>query len=120
MDTELKTAPFPGEAEVSYSINVRFNVNVTAFVARQKVNVYLLTHVGNMLSAGDPKLVLGEQPRWEVPCYCAFPELAARELLGTICVCPETGDLLPKLSSLASPEEIRRRASAIHDSLAAP
>ena len=119
MEAELETPSLPREAEVSYSINVRFNVNVTAFSARQKVNVYLLTHVGNMLSAGKPKLMLGTRPRWDVPVYCAFPDLGERGCLGLLAVCPETGDLLLDQSSLRSPAEIERRASTLHDSLTA-
>ena len=100
-------------------MEVAFEVNVTDYTARQKVNSYLLTHVGNMTSAGKPRLILGGRPRWEVPVYCAFHEQGRCEELGQLAVCPDTGDILLDQSSFDSPEDIERRAAQLHDSPAA-
>lgn len=55
------------QREVRYRMEVTFRCAITPFVARQNVNVYLLMNVGNMLSAGEPILFLGERPHWKVP-----------------------------------------------------
>ena len=71
MKTEVLAPSFPLQAEVDYRIEVKFRFNVTAFVACQNVNVYLLNNVGNMLSAGEPTLLLGERPCWK--CLSSAP-----------------------------------------------
>lgn len=50
-------------------------VQVSAFVARQKVNVLVLERVSNLLLAGEPKLVQrdGERWVWRVPVDLTFP-----------------------------------------------
>ena len=50
-------------------------VQVSAFVARQKVNVLVLERVGNLLLAGEPRLVqqMGEHLVWRVPVDLTFP-----------------------------------------------
>jgi hypothetical protein len=50
-------------------------VQVSAFVARQKVNVLVLERVSNLLLAGEPRLVqqAGEHWVWRVPVDLTFP-----------------------------------------------
>jgi hypothetical protein len=48
---------------------------VSAFVARQQVNVLMLEQVSNLLLAGEPRLVQvdGGDWRWRVPVNLTFP-----------------------------------------------
>lgn len=50
-------------------------VQVSAFVARQKVNVLMLERVSNLLLAGEPRLVQrsGGHWVWQVPVDLTFP-----------------------------------------------
>lgn len=115
---ELSPPNIPAQAEVDYTIQVRFHFNITPFVARQKVNAYLVTHVGHMLSSDEPTLLLGDRAYWKVPVYCAFPEFKRREHLGDLIMDVETGAILLEKSSFTSAAEIEARADAIYHSLA--
>ena len=50
-------------------------VQISAFVARQKVNVLMLEQVSNLLLAGEPTLeqTYGGNWRWRVPVDLTFP-----------------------------------------------
>lgn len=115
LESEISAPVIPARAKVRYQMEVAFQCNVTPFIARQNVNAYLLTHVGNMLSAGEPTLNLSDHPHWKVPIYCAFPEFGYREKIGELAVDVNNGAILLKHSHPSSPEEIERHAqSAFH------
>jgi len=119
LTSEMPDLPLPVEAEVRYRMEVVFRLTVTPFVARQNANVYLLMNAGNLLSAGEPGLVLGETPYWQVPIFCAFPEFGRREQIGVLAVDVNSGAILLEHSYPSSPQEIERRAEAIYHSLEA-
>lgn len=118
MTSELTAPEIPTQAEVHYRMDVSFRFNITPFVARQNANVYLLSQVGNMLSAGEPVLLLGEQPYWKVPVFCAYPEFNRRERIAELAVDVNSGAILLDHSHPSSPQEIERRAEATHHSFA--
>lgn len=122
MDKSIEMAPpaLPAQAEVGYTIQVRFRFNITPFAAQQKVNAYLLLNVGQMLSAGDPTLLLNDGAFWKIPVYCAFPALKRRDYLGDLVVDAESGAIVLEKSSFTSASDIEARANAIYHSLAAP
>ena len=117
--SEMTTPPAPAQAEVRYQMEVSFRFNVTPYIARQNVNVYLLNQVGNMLSAGEPVLLLGEHPYWDVPVLCSFPEFNRREKIGELAVDVTSGAILLDNSHPSSPQEIERHAETAYHSLAA-
>jgi len=119
MLSEITAPPAPAQAEVRYQMEVSFRFNVTPFIARQNVNVYLLSQVGNMLSAGEPILLLSEHPYWEVPVFCSFPEFNRREKIGELAVDVNSGAILLEHSHPSSPQEIERHAETTYHSLAA-
>jgi hypothetical protein len=116
---EMSAPPVPAQAEVHYLMEVTFRCAITPFVARQNANVYLLMQVGNLLSAGEPRLFLGPHPHWKVPMFCAFPEFNRREQIGELAVDVDSGAVLPEYSYPSSPQEIERRAEAVYHSFAA-
>jgi len=118
IESEIAASRLPAQAEVRYQMEITFRVNITPFVARQNVNVYLLTQVGNMCSAGEPTLFLGEQPYWKVPVYCAFPDLNQREKIGELAVDVHNGAILLAESHPSSAEEFERHVENAHDQLA--
>jgi hypothetical protein len=119
MDKAIELAPpaVPAQAEVDYTIQVRFRFNITPFIAQQKVNVYLLLNVGQMLSAGEPTLLINNGAFWKVPLLCAFPDLKRREHLGHLVVDAESGAIVLEKSSFGSASEIEARANALYHSL---
>lgn len=42
-------------------------VNITLFVARQKVNLLMLDRLGNLLHAGEPEFLIADRFYWRVP-----------------------------------------------------
>lgn len=118
MRSEIDAPVLPKDAEVRYHMEVAFRVAVTPFVAQQNANVYLLMNVGNMLSAGDPVLALGEPPHWKVPIYCAFPEFGRREKIGDLAVDVHSGAVLLEASYPSSAEAIERHAALAYDLIA--
>ena len=118
----IETAPphVPVHAEVDYTFSVRIQFNITPFVARQKVNSYLLMNVGNMVTAGEPTLLLNGEAFWKVPVFCAYPEFKWRKHLGDLAMNAESGEIDFARSSFASAHEIEARANAIGDAVRAP
>lgn len=114
---EMTPPAIPVQAEVDYTIQVRFRFNITPFAAQQKVNAYLLLNVGQMLSAGEPTLLINDGAFWKVPVLCAFPDLKRREYLGDLAVDAESGAVVLEKSSFASSSEIEARADAIYHSI---
>lgn len=119
MRSEIDAPVLPRDAEVRYHMEVAFRVAVTPFVAQQNANVYLLMNVGNMLSAGDPVLALGDPPHWKVPIHCAFPEFGRREKIGDLAVDVYSGAILLEASYPSSAEAIERHAELAYDLIAA-
>ena len=117
LESETGALPVPAQAEVRYRIEVTFRYTITPFVACQNANVYLLMNVGNMLSAGEPVLFLGERPYWKVPVFCAFPEFNRREKIGELAVDIDSGAILLEQSYPSSSEEIERHAETVYHSL---
>lgn len=53
--------------EFNLQISVEAVVNVDAKHARRRVTIWLLSEVGNMLIAGEPRLVISQTTVWRLP-----------------------------------------------------
>lgn len=83
-------------------------LNVSAFVARQKVTGYVLDHVSDHLAGDEPSLVVdGERFLWRVPVYLAVLPQGRLGHVGMIDVDAQNGQLLVTETLV---EEIRRNA----------
>jgi len=121
MKVQIPPPPGPATAEVDMTVRVRFQFNVTPFTALQTVNAYLLMNVGHMVSADEPTtMLLNDGAFWQVPVFCAYPDLGHREYLGGLLVDAESGIVMLQGSSFSSPEEIKNRAEERYRSLTAP
>ena len=49
-------------------------VDITPFVARQNVNVFVKREISTQLGAAEPNLLVGERPCWSVPVVLSFPD----------------------------------------------
>ena len=67
---------------------------MTAAMARRKANVFMATHIGNLLLAGEPVLALTERIVWRVPIDLTAPKVGRIGHVGDIDVDVETGEVL--------------------------
>jgi hypothetical protein len=72
----IKSSRIPkSEKKVTVEVKIKGDLNITAFVACQRVDNYLFTYVGNLLHAGDPDLLVNDgSALWDVPIIYAFPD----------------------------------------------
>ncbi|MDP6038301.1 MAG: hypothetical protein QGG64_07115 [Candidatus Latescibacteria bacterium] len=82
-------------------IEITSEIHITAFVARQNANMFLLNHFGNLVSAGDPALqVSAGELCWKVPIRCAIPK-TGMQTVGDLAVDVNTGEILLSASNQA-------------------
>ncbi len=82
-------------AQVDINVHVTTFINITPFVARQKVNVLLLDKAGTGLLSETPALVAAESRlRWRVPVALALPGRGRLGQVGIIDVDVQTGEVL--------------------------
>jgi len=119
MKSEISTIPLATRGtRVKVKIELSSEINITPFVARQRVNVFLLTHLGNMVSAGEPKLsVSADQLRWTVPVYYAIPEHSFTQV-GELVMDVNSGEILLSESKPTSIIEIEDHVQALYDAAA--
>jgi len=103
---------------VTFEVKIKGELNITAFVARQQVNHYLIMHVGNLLHAGDPDLLVGEEnlAQWDVPVIYSLPSRGTLGEVGRIWVDAQNGDVKFKMST--SKEELRVNAKRLYQQAA--
>jgi hypothetical protein len=78
---------------VTLDINIRVSgqILVGSLAARQKVNRFVVSQVGNLLCAGEPELVIDQQLRWRVPVLLTMPGKGELGQVGEINVDVQTG-----------------------------
>ena len=103
MQTVLKQFEIPRHATLNFKVEMSCQFNITAFIAAQKVNRFLLMEVGNMLGAGNPELVISDQLLWRVPVLYALPSTGKLGTVGEIFVNAQTGAIVLEKST---PKEI--------------
>jgi len=91
----------PPESKVVLKVEVTVQVNVSAFVAQQKVTKLLMERIGNLLYGGKPDLIvptsLTSPPQrlcWRVPVVLAYPSSGPVGTVGTIDVDVQSGEVL--------------------------
>jgi hypothetical protein len=82
-------------AEVDINIHVKATLNITPFVARQKVNSLVLDKVGTGAISEKPTLVTTEgRLCWRVPVALVLPHQGWLGQLGAVDVDVQTGEVL--------------------------
>jgi hypothetical protein len=94
MNAKIQGLQVPTGATVDIHIHVTAQVNITPFVARQNVNVFVKMEISTQLGAGTPELVVGERLCWSVPVMLGFPDRGIVGKVGDVLVDATTGDLL--------------------------
>jgi hypothetical protein len=92
MQVEIEKLP-SNQGRLSVHIAVTADVNVSAFVARQKVTGFVADEISTQLHGGEPTLIVGERIRWRVPVWLSLPPTGDMGEVGVIEVDVESGQL---------------------------
>lgn len=92
----------------SVRVEVTAPVNITAFVARQKVTRYVITEISTQLLGEVPDLMVGDRLCWAVPVVLTLPGRGIVAKVGEIAVDASTGELL------VGPDTTQRMADDAH------
>lgn len=102
----------PGSAHVDIQLHVSAQINITPFVARQKVNVLMLDRVGNLLHGGEPELAVSNRLCWRVPVLLSTPRRGLVGQVGAVQIDAQSGEVLADDELLKDIAEHARRLLA--------
>ena len=108
----------PHRARMKFTLEVSAELNITAHVARQRANHFLMMQVGNLLYAGEPELVVGQKVHWRAPVLYSLPGVGLLGKVGEVLVDADTGDVA--FGELTGVESIERNVEALYRSTALP
>ena len=116
MKAAITSSPLPEQAEINLRIEVKSRFNITSLVACQNVNLFLLFNLGNLVTAGEPILLIGEKLRWRVPVIYSLPGKGQLGQVGELAVNVETGEIIMEESQPSSLEEMDRHVEYLYSS----
>jgi len=102
----------PTSSRVSVKIEVSAEINVSAYVARQKANRFLILQAGDQLCAGEPELAVGPLLGWRVPVQYAPSRRGPLGIVGHLLVDADTGEVT--IADGQMPEDLMERAKALY------
>jgi hypothetical protein len=116
---ESKLPEFPSlKRRCNSKWKLKGELNITSFIACQRVDQRLFLHVGNLLQSGEPDLLVSKDALfWDVPVDYAFPDCGILGRVGHVLVDAQTGDM--KLKDSTPFEEMKANAQRL-DQQAAP
>jgi hypothetical protein len=109
MNAKIPGIQVPQGATVDIHIHVTAPVNITPFVARQKVNAFVLMEISTQCLADTPELIVGERLCWSVPVMLTSPARGVIGKVGDILVDATTGELLVEEETVPRMTEDARR-----------
>lgn len=109
---ELGTAKIPKTKNIQFKFELKGEFNSTAYVAKQRVNRYLLLNTGNLIHSLEPDLVIGDNLRWKVHLGYSIPGKGLLGQVGFVFVDAVTGNLL--LAESTPIQEIEANAESLY------
>ena len=96
MSAELQNVvPQLPSAQVNVSINISATLNLTAYTAKRKANVFVLNRLGTGLFGDEPKLIVTDKLIcWRVPIFASTASQGRLGQVGQIDIDAQTGELL--------------------------
>ncbi|HRQ39753.1 MAG TPA: hypothetical protein PLD25_17745 [Chloroflexota bacterium] len=94
-------------------IEISADVNVSAFVARQKANSFLILQIGDQLAAGEPELHIEKELSWRVPVFYAPSRQGMMGVVGHLLVNVNTGEV--SLADGLTVDDLIDRAEALYE-----
>ena len=90
-------------------------VAVTTSTARRKVNAFVAAHIGNLLLAGEPKLVWIDRLLWRVPIDLTHPRVGRIGCVGQIDIGAMNGEIVLTESEIeVTIDTFRANAQRLH------
>ena len=102
-----------GQSKINLKIEVTAEINVSAFVARQKSNRFLITQAGDQLCAGDPELAIGPKVSWRVPVQYAPSRRGLLGIVGHLMVDADNGEVT--IADGHTIEDLLKLAETLHE-----
>ena len=108
----LRGIELPAVSRVSVKIEVSAEINISAYVARQKANRFLILQAGDQLCAGEPELVVGPVLCWRVPVQYAPSRRGPLGIVGHLLVNADTGEVA--VADGQTTEDLMERAEVLY------
>src|SRR5260370_28198743 len=86
MPIHLPGVPPPQGATLAIRIELTAQVNITPFVALQKVTGFVILEISDRMRGEQPELVVGDRLCWSVPVVLTSPSRGAVGKVGEILV----------------------------------
>ena len=94
MQASVTGLALPPHRKVHIKLEVDAECNITPFVAKQKINRFLLLSVGNLLMADEPSLDISPNAlRWRVPVVYTLPDRGGVGQVGELYVDADNGQI---------------------------
>lgn len=87
--------PWPEEGPLQVDASFRGEIPISPTLARQRASGYLAREVALFVTAGEPLLILDEQPRWQAPVILRLRGYGNLAEVGQIEVDARTGQVTP-------------------------
>jgi hypothetical protein len=101
--------PWPEQGPLHIETQIRCEIHCSPELARRRANGFLTGHITIMALAGEPMLILGEPPVWQVPITLRLPGLRQPSIIGMLQVDTDTGEVIPLTS-----EEVKQLQELAH------
>jgi hypothetical protein len=106
------------DSTVSMRLEITSHINISAFVARQRANRFLITHIGDQLGALTPELVIGDPMHWRVAVQYAPSRLGVLGVVGHLLVDAQTGEVT--VADGRTVDDLMLSAEALYERAALP
>lgn len=106
--------PWPDGAPVRIGEpNAVYEISTSPVQVQREANSFLAGYVTMMARAGQPRLIMGKQPQWQVPVILRLPAIGDAGLLGMLEVDPQTGQVVtPTSETVAHMQELAHAIAA--------
>ena len=94
MSSLTDSLSLPRTGPLRADIHLSVDITIGAVSAKRHVNAFLATHVGNLLLADEPVLVLADRVVWRVPVDLTAPSMGRLGRVGEVDVDAQSGELL--------------------------
>ncbi len=108
----LNNYVIPEKGPVNIDFRQSFEIKCTAVQAKRTVNNWLLNEISYLIGADMPTLVLHQRPTWRVPIWLTLPGTKHKEIIGTVDVDVETGQIIDPANSKAQLERYLHQNNA--------
>lgn len=104
---------FPTGSRVVMNVQVSADFNISAQVARQKANRWLIMNLGDQLWAGEPELLISSRLVWRLPVHLSLSVGGYLGQVGELRVDAQTGDI--SVSAPQTLEQMAEQAEALYE-----